>query len=106
MSQKERIHIREATFRDAKILKGFWLKLASEMFEIGSHFFPSDENSEMWLSFVYRGIKKRRATILLAQKGRKPIGFIHLTYPENKRYQTPLRFATIHEIYVDPTHGV
>jgi hypothetical protein len=76
------------------------------MFEIGSHFIPSDENSEMWLSFVYRGIKKRRATILLAQKGRKPIGFIHLTYPENKRYQTPLRFATIHEIYVDPTHGV
>ena len=104
MKQEEKIEIRKATMKDAETLKSFWLNLAKEMFEIEGHVVPSVKNADMWVSFVLEGIKKGQAEVLVAQKGKEPMGFLYLTYPTSERYQTSASYAVIQDMYVKPAY--
>lgn len=104
MKLKEKIEIRKATRKDVKTLKGFWLSLAKEMFEIEGFIVPSVKNADLWVSFVIEGIKKGQAEALLAQRDKEPIGFLYFTYPTSEGYQTSLSYAVIHDMYVKPNH--
>lgn len=104
MRLKEKVEIRKATMKDAKTLKSFWLNLAREMFEIEGYIVPSAKNADLWFSFVLEGIKGGQAEVLVARKGKEPVGFLHLTYPTIERYQTSVRYAHIHAMYVKPAY--
>jgi ribosomal protein S18 acetylase RimI-like enzyme len=104
MKLKEKIAIRAATKRDLRTLKRFWLNLAKEMFEIEKYIVPSEQNAKKWISFVFESIKEAKAIVLLAEMSGKPIGFIHLSFPREEKYQISIGFATIHEIYVKPAY--
>jgi ribosomal protein S18 acetylase RimI-like enzyme len=104
MRLREKVEIREATEKDAETLRSFWLNLAKEMFEIEGYILPSVRNADVWVSFVLRGIKEGKAEVLFAQRGKEPVGFAHLTYPTSERYQTSVRFAVIHVMYVKPAY--
>ena len=83
-------------------VKGLWMGLAREMFEIERLIVPSEANGDKWVEFVREGLASRRNFLLVAKSRSRPVGFALAGYSRDHPFEVSKLVGWIDDVYVLP----
>jgi len=67
-------------------VKGLWLGLAREMFEIEHFIVPSEINSDRWVKFMREGLASGKNLLLVAKCESRNVGFAFASVPRDSPF--------------------